>query len=237
MKKICTEICLFGRQNLVWLPLGMVVLLSGCSTAQVPYTQNHPTSYQKVARATSHWDILADDVATQTMAAIGTQKTIYVSAPTAATDFNRAFHNFLITRMVNKGIPVSEQKMGAIEVQYETQVVQHNSERKAYKPGTITMLTAGLMVAYNVHNWTSPSAPGLALMGGAVAVDAIASSDAGTPPKTELVVTTSAVEGGRYLLRKTDIYYIESEDAPLFMHIEKQKQVMPVKEFSVVGAK
>lgn len=235
MKNAGTEKCSFGKQSLGWLPLGMFALLSGCGTSQVPYTQNHPVSYQKVARATSHWDILADDVAAQTVAAIGTQKTIYVAAPTEATDFNRAFHNFLITRMVNKGIPVSNQKMGAIEVQYETQVIQHNSERNAYKPGTITMLTAGLMVAYNVHSWASQSAPGVALMGGAVAADAIASTDAGKPPKTELVVTTSAVEGGRYLVRKTDIYYIEPEDASLFMHIEKQGT--PVKEFSVVGAK
>lgn len=234
MKNAGTEMRSFGRQSLGWLPLGMIALLSGCGTAQVPYTQNHPASYQKVARATSHWDILADDVAAQTVAAVGTQKTIYVVTPTEATDFNRAFHNFLITRMVNKGIPVSNQKVGAIEVQYETQVVQHNSERKAYKPGTITMLTAGLMVAYNVHKWT-PDAQAVALLGVAGAADVYESTDAGSPTKTELVVTTSAVEGGRYLVRKTDIYYIEPEDASLFMHIEKQGT--PVREFSVVGAK
>lgn len=213
----------------------LIVLLSGCGTAQVPYTSNHATSYQKVARATSHWDILADDVAAQTVAAIGTKKTIYVTAPTEATDFNRAFHNFLITRMVNKSIPVSSQKTGAVEVQYETQVVRHNSERRAYKPGTITILTAGLMVAYNVPNWTHSTDKQAVLLGTAAGLDAVVSTDAGSPTKTELVVTTSAVEDGRYLLRKTDIYYIESEDVPLFLHLEKQGT--PVKEFSVVGAK
>lgn len=213
----------------------LVVLLSGCGTAQVPHTQNHPVSYQKVARATSHWDILADDVAAQTVAAIGTQKTIYVTAPTEATDFNRAFHNFLITRMVNKGIPVSNQKVGAIEVQYETQVVRHNSERRAYKPGTITMLAAGLMVAYNVPNWTHSADKAAAFLGAAAGADAAVSTDAGSPTKTELVVTTSAIEGGRYLLRKTDIYYLEPEDTSLFMHIERQST--PVREFNVVGAK
>lgn len=213
----------------------LIVLLSGCGTAQVPYTSNHATSYQKVARATSHWDILADDVAAQTVAAIGTKKTIYVAEPTEATDFNRAFHNFLITRMVNKSIPVSSQKAGAIEVQYETQVVMHNSERRAYKPGTITMLAAGLMVAYNVPNWTHSADRAAAFLGAAAGADAAVSTDAGSPTKTELVVTTSAIEGGRYLVRKTDIYYIEPADVPLFMHMEKQGT--PVKEFSVVGAK
>ena len=211
----------------------LLISLSGCSTAQVPYTLNHPMSYQKVARATSHWDILADDVAAQTVAAIGTQKTIYVAAPTEATDFNRAFHNFLITRMVNKNIPVSSNnKSGAIEVQYETQVVQHNSERRAYKPGTITTLAAGLLVAYNVPNWGAESQKA-AFLGAAAGGDALISADAGNPTKTELVVTTSAVEGGRYLLRKTDIYYLEPEDVSLFM----KKQETLDRKFNVVGGK
>jgi len=213
----------------------LVVLLAGCSTAQVPYTENFPASHQKVARAANHWDILADDVAAQTVAAIGTQKTIYIAEPTEDTDFNRAFRNFLITRMVNKSIPVSNQRIGAIEVQYETQVVMHNSERRAYQPGTLTMLAAGLLVAYNVPHWTHGSDKAAAFMGAAVGADAVVSTDAGSPTKTELVVTTSAIENGRYLVRKTDIYYIDPKDVPLFMHIEKQGT--PVKEFSIVGAR
>lgn len=237
MMNVGAETRLLGSPNLVWLPFGMIAFLSGCSTAQVPYTQNHPVSYQKVANATSHWDILANDIAAQTMAAIGAKKTIFVAAPSEVTDFNLAFRNFLITRMVNNGIPVSKQKDGSIEVQYETQIVRHNSARKDYKIGTITMLTSGLMVAYNVSNWPS-AAQDVALMGGAIATDAIVSSDSGKAPKTELVVTTSVVDGGRYLVRKTDIYYIEPEDASLFLHIEKQEtKETPSREFSVVGAK
>jgi lipoprotein-anchoring transpeptidase ErfK/SrfK len=218
------------------LPYGVAVLviLGGCGIAQVPYTQNHPESYQKVARSASHWDVLADDVSARTMAAIGNKKTIYVAAAAEATDFNRAFRNFLITRMVDKGIPVSAQKIGVIEVQYEAQVVRHNSERYAYKPGTITALTAGVLVAYDAQKWAKLDRV-LALLGGATVADAVVSSDAGNPTKTELVVTTSALEGGRFLMRKTDIYYLEPEDVSLFMHVEKQST--PVREFNVVGAR
>jgi hypothetical protein len=212
------------------LASALIVFLVGCSTAQVPYTQNHLKTYQKVARAASHWDVLADDVAAQTMAALGTQKTLYVAVPAEATTFNRAFHNFLITRMVNKGIPVSTMKSGAVEVQYETQVVKHNSERRAYKPGTITMLAAGLMVAYNVPNWTNNDDKAAALLGLAGLADAGVSVDAGSPTKTELVVTTSVIEGGRYLTRKTDIYYLEPEDASLF-------EAMVMTTFRVSGDK
>ena len=226
------------KTNLIRLALcGAVTLvfLSGCKTAQVPYTENFPVSTQKVVRATSHWDILADDVAAQTVTAIGINKIIFVATPNEQTDFNRAFHNLLITRMVNKGVPVSTEKSSSVEVQYETQVVTHNSERRAYKPGTITVLAAGLMVAYNVHSWTRPSDSAVALLGAAGAADVFASTDAGNPTKTELVVTTSATEGGRYILRKTDIYYLEPEDVPLFMKIEKRET--PVREFNVVGGK
>lgn len=214
--------------------VSMMVFLGGCGSPQVPYTSSHAISYQKVARATSHWDILADDVATQTVSAIGAKRTIYVATPTDPTDFNRAFHNFLITRMVNKGIPVSNQNAGAIEVRYETQVVKHNSERSAYRPGTITALAAGLLVAYNVPHW-NPESQKAAFMGAAGGADAAMSNNAGKPTQTELVVTTSAIEGGRYLLRKTDIYYLEPEDVSLFVHIEKQST--PTKEFNVVGAR
>lgn len=227
-----------GKTNLIRLALyGVVTLvsLSGCKTAQVPYTESFPASTQKVARATSHWDILADDVATQTVTAIGTNKMIYVATPNEQTDFNRAFHNLLITRMVNKGVSVSTERSSSVEVQYETQVVTHNSERRAYKPGTITALAAGLMVAYNVHSWTRPSDSGVALLGAAGAADIIASTDAGNPTKTELMVTTSATEGGRYILRKTDIYYLEPEDVSLFMKMKRPE--IPVKGFNVVGGK
>lgn len=215
----------------------VVSLLAGCSTAQVPYTENFPIFTQKVFKSTGNWDIIADDVAVQTVAAIGTHKMIYVAAPTEATDFNSAFHNFLITRMVNKGIPVSNNKGGAIEVQYETQLVKHksNSERSTYQPGTITALAAGLLVARNIHKWSS-TGQAVALLGAVVGADVLASSKhSESPTKSELVVTTSAIEDGRYLMRKTDIYYIPPEDVSLFMHIEKQDT--QVKEFSVVGAR
>jgi hypothetical protein len=89
-------------------------------------------------------------------------------------------------------------------------------------------------VAYNVPNWSLISQK-TALLGAAAGADVVISTDAGNPTQTELVVTTSAIDGGRYLLRKTDIYYLEPEDVPLFLRIEKQGT--PVKELRVVGAR
>lgn len=209
-----------------------VLLMAGCSTATVPYTENFPISTQKVVVATSNWDTVADDVAAQTVAAIGTHKTIYVAVPTEETAFNTAFHNFLITRMVNKGISVSNSKAGTIEVQYETQIIKHrnNSEAITYQPGTISAIAGGLLVARNIHKW-SPAGKAVALVGAIVGADVLASrAYAESPTKTELVVTTSALDENRYLIRKTDIYFIQPEDVSLFM--EKTS-----KTYVVVGGK
>jgi hypothetical protein len=212
--------------------------MAGCNAAKVSQTENFPISTQKIVLTTGNWDIIADDIAVQTASALGTKKYIYVATPPEQSDFNSAFHNFLITRMVNKGIYVSNTSNGSIEVQYETQLIKHksSSERIAYQPGTITALGAGLMVARNIQKW-SPEGRAVALMGAIVGADVLASQTLhDSPTKTELVVTTSAIEGGRYLLRKTDIYYIPPEDVSLFEQSGFVNREL-TREYRVVGDK
>ena len=60
----------------------------------------------------------------------------------------------------------------------------------------------------------------------AIGADYIASESSGGPTATELVLTTTITSGGRYLVRKTDVYYVEEVDAPLMQY--KAPQVMKV---------
>ena len=46
-----------------------VVALVGCASP-APVAQNFPLSYQQVARTAHHWDVVAEDVVSQTMQAI-----------------------------------------------------------------------------------------------------------------------------------------------------------------------
>ncbi len=53
----------------------------------------------------------------------------------------------------------------------------------------------------------------------------------GGPTHTELIVTTSIINGGAYAFRKSDIYYIEEADTDLFVEALER----PVKQWQIVG--
>jgi hypothetical protein len=114
----------------------------------------------------------------------------------------------------------------ALEISYQTQVVRHNSPRPNFLPGRFTMITAGLYAAYGLG--TAPYGDKLA--GGLVAAagaDYIASESSGGPTATELILTTTIASGGRYLVRKTDVYYVEEADTVLLQQY-KAPQVRKV---------
>ena len=128
-------------------------VLVGCAS-QVPIPKGQPISYQAKVKAAHHWDLIAEDVATELAKSLQTDdalktRGVFVTPPVSRIAFNTAFQNFLITRMVNKGLPVARWSSG-VDVQYETQLVTHGSDRIAYQPGTLTLLAGGLMVARNV---------------------------------------------------------------------------------------
>lgn len=69
---------------------------------------------------------------------------------------------------------------------------------------------------------------GLAL---AALADVARSQYSGGPTHTEVILTTTIMQGDRYLARNTDVYYVEDSDATLFQAIRG-----PVtREFQVVS--
>jgi len=212
-----------------------ILLMSGCAS-QLPIPANYPISTQKKARAAHHWDVLADDISLQTqIAAYGKEsairdKAFYVREPKEATPFNKAFRNFLITRMVNRGMAVNDHLLGGgVEITYDTQLVSHASNRYTHIPGTITSLTAGLWVAHDILNAGLEAAPGA--LGLSALADWGLGHYAGGATHTELIVTTSIVTDNQYRLRRSSIYYIEEEDSDLFVEALER----PLKRMEVVG--
>lgn len=230
------------------LPTAMLLLAAGCSS-QVPLAVNHPLSSQLKIKSSQHWDVLADDVAAQTAAFLqheprkegaSSQKPIYLAAPQQPSAFDRAFQNFLVTRMVNRGLLVSSRNGGGIELSYETQLVRHESPRYAHAPGTLTTLGAGVWVVRELVQGSFAAFPGA--MGLTALADWGIGKFAGAPSSTELIVTTSITSEHRFVFRKSDIYYIEAEDGDLFLALnEKGRAVEPagnsrgVKLLEVVG--
>jgi hypothetical protein len=207
-------------------------LVAGCAS-QVPHPKSfQSTSQQLVPKSAQHWQTMADDIATQTRAVLGDARNepVYVARSDKKTSFNSAFHDFLITRLMAQGVPVSVRPDGVLTLEYSTQLVRHGSERQIYVPGTLTALTGGLLVARNIVNH-GISPVGFAALG--IGADIAASMiDSAAVSNLELIVTTSVTSGGRYVVRKSDIYYLNQADASLFI----EPRAVPTREYRVVGS-
>ena len=215
--------------------LALLVLCFGCAS-RVPVAANYPLTTQKKAKAAHHWDVLADDIAQQTQLAVAARDSaisgvpLYVRPLGGNSAFNSAFRNFLITRLVNRGLPVTANPEDGVAITYETQLVRHDSSRYTHLPGTLTTLAAGIYVIRDIVGSAASAIP--VTIGLTGLADFALGHYAGGATHTELIVTTSIMDDDRYILRKSDIYYIEDEDTDLFSSEAPER---PLKELEVVG--
>lgn len=223
----------------------MAIAVVGCASP-VPVANNFPISTQKVARMSHHWNVVADDVITQTLASIEKspelqKRAVFVEQAYPGSVFDRAFRNFMITRLVEKGQFVNVCRaepqtasgfaqppgLPAVSVQYETQVVQHRGKVPHYRPGALTWLAANVAAIYNLSTVDhSSDFIGAGAAGLLVANDVLAGHVA-APTRTELILTTTITEDNRYILRKSDIYYVPDADAALFIKQVAQRNPCP----------
>lgn len=207
------------RLSITVLALTCASLLAGCATTSpVPRAENFPLTSQSKVRSAGHWNLLSKDVIEQTLmtlSKVDSTSALYVALPPNATTFDISFREFLITELVKRGRVVQTSPDRAIEVSYQAHVVRHNSPRPNLAAGQLTLITAGL---WAIHGLSPMHADAMfaGALGLAAAADHFSSANAGGPTHTELVLSTTVVAGGRYLTRKTDVYYIEETDTPLF---------------------
>jgi hypothetical protein len=194
------------------LVAAMFCFTLGCAK---PWVEPHPATTQHKLSAAQQWGWIAEDVTEQTRLALlkadylDTSTPVYVPESTNA-HFDRGFRNYLITSLVKGGFNVATHKEDAIEIQYESQVIRHGASfdprAMGYQPGVATAGVAGLWVLRNA----SPTSFVAAIVAGSDGYLAV------KPTNVELLLTTSIVQGNRYLMRNTDAYYIENADAYLF---------------------
>jgi hypothetical protein len=229
----------YMKKKAVLSSLLLSTLMTACAPYyQVPVPENFERTSAKKLRSSRHWEIVAQDVAAQT-------RLVYAKQPEMAsrpvyvvlnkddhTDFGRAFRTFLVSSLVEAGVPVMDApRPGALEVRYVTQVVKHPSPRPSYRPGTLTALAAGVLVIHGLAEHGSDSAQAIGALGLAGAADVAAAGYAGEATNTEFIVNTSILDGDRYVISKSDVYYLENEDAPLF----ENPTPTPVKTWKVTG--
>lgn len=176
----------------------VVTALTGCAFSPVPLVENLPTTSQQKLRAAGHWSQVSQEVVDQTAATLlksgaTLESTVHIPLPANASDFDRAFHQFLITGLVQKGwhvlVPANNINP-VLTLNYQTQVVRH-------------------YYGFGVN----ASEPGL----------------------TEMVLTTTVTNAGRYISRKTNVYYVEGSDKQLFAGPYSNPAMLTMKTMKVVS--
>ncbi|ADV01977.1 hypothetical protein ALDI51_44840 [Alicycliphilus denitrificans] len=200
---------------------GAAFVLAGCGSAPIPLSKNFELTSQYKVRSAGHWELLSRDVVAQTRATLekagyAPNTPLHVAAPAQPSAFDLGFRDFLITEFVQEGATVQQGPGAALEVSYNTQVVRHNSDRPHFIPGQFTMLAAGVMAAYGLRHEHLDTKL-LATLGLTTAADYANSINSGGPTNTELILTTTVSRAGQYVARKTDVYYLENADTPLFL--------------------
>ncbi|MBS0467138.1 MAG: hypothetical protein JSS31_12620 [Proteobacteria bacterium] len=200
---------------------GAVFALAGCGSAPIPLSNNFELTNQYKVRSAGHWELVSRDVVAQTRATLekagyAATTPMHVVAPAQSSAFDLGFRDFLITEFVQGGATVQQNPGAVLEVSYNTQLVRHNSDRPHFIPGQFTMLAGGIMAAYGLRHEHLDTKL-LATLGLTTALDYVNSINSGGPTNTELILTTTVSRAGQYVARKTDVYYIENADTPLFL--------------------
>jgi len=203
------------RRELTMLLVLLVTLslLWGCAQAPVPAT--YKISSQKKLQAAHHWDILASDVAQQAYLFLSQNGELrgmpmYVSAPDI-TPFDGIFRNLLIAQLLERGLQVSDSDQSAITMDYRAQLLRHGNRTIRQPTVKYSALALGIKVARDVADWATEDILNLGV-GLGVLADMGRSATTGDVPSIEVIVTTSMVLNGRYMMHKSDIYYINEPD-------------------------
>jgi hypothetical protein len=203
----------------------LFILLCSC-TSRIPEPVSYLYSQQKKMQASSHWEVLAADLANrinkQLIITDNIDKAVFVKEtcgdeaipcqPHETSSFNEAFRDLLITNLFGYGVPTySRPDEKTIAIQYKVQIVYHNTDRiRTLQPGILTSLSAAVMVLYN--------APiELVVVASGMAAD-IANTSLVQNGHYEVIITTSMIQRDQYLFRASDIYYINDED---FFHYQE----------------
>jgi hypothetical protein len=174
--------------------------------SQVPLPTNHRISTQRELQAVQHWRVVAASVAIATRRLIeqdpaGLARRYRVEPAVPWTPFAEAFHALLVTELVKAGIAITPDAAGAVAIRYEIQLLEFGPDRKT---GYWVYGTGSLPPELGISDSSELSSGGV--------------------PRYELLVTTSILRDGAYWVRRSDIFYVRDEDAPLYRTASQDRQ-------------
>ncbi|WP_460483037.1 hypothetical protein [Comamonas humi] len=187
-----------------------VVAMSGCAEAPIPGASNYyPQPQQYKVRAAGHWDLMANDVAAETLATLernglSPKTPMHVALPQHPSAFDAAFRELLVTKLVQRGASVYDKGGQQLELNYDAQVVHHNV----------------------LHHGDAQIGGGRSSgFGEALGSDYSASTAAGGPAYTEVLLTSGVTRQGQYVARKSNIYYVDNAVAGQFARLVPPRAV------------
>lgn len=208
--------------------------LSGCAS-QVPLASTYEYTTQQKMQAAHHWDVLAADVSSRLaehMTSASVSHRAISVIPNSTTPFEQAFEDLLITQLVGKGLDIRANKNEQLKLTFETQVISH-SDRGYITPGqgertVLALIATGVWAAVNIASNSTAAKDALiaaGILGAGVAMDATA-GDITSVTNKEVLINVSLMDGDKYLMRKTGIYYINEPDDSHYQMLSKPLSVV-----------
>ena len=191
------------------------------SHSEAPIAGNFPTRIQAHLQAGQHWQRIAEDTAQQLADALARAQRcgprfnpcqpVYLADPERPSEFSRAFGNALLTALVQRGLAVAQFPDGALVAQIDVQPVRFAANRPQYR-------RAGIAREVGPGIWAleAPDAPTQGATDAPVAGWFHPEFSAGATPRSEILVTVSVLDGGRYAARSTQVYYVSEDDRTLY---------------------
>ena len=202
-------------QKMIWICLCLCLFSLGCS--EVPKPTSHNFTTQKKIQATSHWNVIAEDIGADIFNVIKQKNTSNPSIaffPNNNSPFCRAFRSFLGTYFVNSGIDIKEIDNADYQLDWSVQVIKHEGERVS-SDGFPAKNTVFAMLGYGVYKIVDSASVGAGIIGGVAALDLIHEfykTEEITLPKNELLINVSLVSSNNYQYRSSNIYYLNDLD-------------------------
>lgn len=208
----------------------LACVLAGTTFASIagelPHATNFASSDQQKAASVRHWQIIANDLASSTVPALGSAgaRGVYLAPSENSSVFDQQLRTFLVDALHDAGLRVfTAPRNGALELRVSEMTATHAGPVDTTPTFFTTALAAGVLVARNIaiSDWQA------GLVATALGVDT-ARTALKAPTRTELAITLSVADQGEYLLRKSNVYYISVADASIYSST--------VKTFRVEGA-
>ena len=189
------------RRNLfIFLGLLALLALAGSLTAcskNRPLATNPPQYEQDKLQAVDHWDNIADAVAIRIRKCLEDRrdlinKPLYVQPPNERP-FSMAFYNLLRTRLVSKGMQVSDKReLDSLVVNYSVQTVLHESS----------------------SDWL----PSLRAMG--IGIVNLVTGSYTTRSDHEILINATMLHKNRYVMHMSLPYYIDDDEWAMYISPE-----------------